>query len=120
MCSDQEAVDLIRQIDDPQAASKVLVDHALSRFSTDNLSCMIVRFDNKAVKQQKQESSVGVDNDPASLHENVSETDAILLRTKAQLDEDGDATGTVTPDVIAEENVNEDSEVDKQEAQSKS
>ena len=111
---------MIRQTDDPQAASKILVDHALSRFSTDNLSCMIVRFDNKAVKQQKQEPSVGVDNDPASLHENVSETDAILLRTKAQLDEEGDIPGTVTPDVIPEENVNEDSVVDKGETQNKS
>lgn len=48
MCTDQEAVDLIRDIQDPQEASKVLVDHALSRFSTDNLSCMVVRFDQKA------------------------------------------------------------------------
>ncbi|OJD20355.1 hypothetical protein ACJ73_08312, partial [Blastomyces percursus] len=51
VCSDQEAVDLIRDTEDPQLASKILVDHALSRFSTDNLSCMIVRFDTKAIQQ---------------------------------------------------------------------
>ncbi|KAK6333445.1 Protein phosphatase 2C 1 [Orbilia javanica] len=45
VCSDQEAVDLIRTVQDPQDASKALVDHALARFSTDNLSCMIVRFE---------------------------------------------------------------------------
>ncbi|KAF8449727.1 phosphatase 2C-like domain-containing protein [Kalaharituber pfeilii] len=45
VCSDQEAVDLVRDVDDPQLASKMLVDHALSRFSSDNLSCMIVRLD---------------------------------------------------------------------------
>ncbi|KAK6350199.1 Protein phosphatase 2C 1 [Orbilia brochopaga] len=45
VCSDQEAVDLVRTIQDPQDASKALVDHALARFSTDNLSCMIVRFE---------------------------------------------------------------------------
>jgi protein phosphatase PTC1 len=45
VCSDQEAVDLICNVYDPQEASKILVDHALSRFSTDNLSCMIVRLD---------------------------------------------------------------------------
>lgn len=45
VCSDQEAVDLIRQVQDPQEASKMLVDHALRRFSSDNLSCMIVRLD---------------------------------------------------------------------------
>ncbi|EEH15747.1 hypothetical protein PABG_05834 [Paracoccidioides brasiliensis Pb03] len=50
VCSDQEAVDLVRGTEDPQVASKILVDHALSRFSTDNLSCMIVRFDTKAIQ----------------------------------------------------------------------
>lgn len=35
-------------MDDPAAASRHLVDHALSRFSTDNLSCMIVRLDREA------------------------------------------------------------------------
>lgn len=45
VCSDQEAVDLVRGVNDPAAASKQLVDHALNRFSTDNLSCMIVRLD---------------------------------------------------------------------------
>ncbi|KAI2266612.1 mgpp2cl-1, protein phosphatase 2C-like protein 1 [Ophidiomyces ophidiicola] len=51
VCSDQEAVDLIRNTHDPQAASKILVDHALSRFSTDNLSCMVVRFDSSTHSQ---------------------------------------------------------------------
>lgn len=45
VCSDQEAVDLVRNVQDPQDASKMLVDYALGRFSSDNLSCMIVRLD---------------------------------------------------------------------------
>ncbi|KAL7267730.1 mgpp2cl-1, protein phosphatase 2C-like protein 1 [Rhizina undulata] len=45
VCSDQEAVDLVRNVLDPQLASKMLVEYALSRFSSDNLSCMIVRLD---------------------------------------------------------------------------
>ena len=45
VCSDQEAVDLVRSIKDPLEASKKLVDHALKAFSSDNLSCMIVRLD---------------------------------------------------------------------------
>ena len=102
----------MRQTDDPQAASKILVDHALSRFSTDNLSCMIVRFDSKALKQQKQDRIIGVDNDPSSLHENFSETDAILSRTKAQLDKDGNGTGGITPNAIAEEDATETPKVD--------
>ncbi|OJI95926.1 hypothetical protein ASPVEDRAFT_121917 [Aspergillus versicolor CBS 583.65] len=44
VCSDQEAVDLVRNISDAQEASKILVDHALARFSTDNLSCMVIRL----------------------------------------------------------------------------
>lgn len=52
VCSDQEAVDLVRNVQDPQEASKQLVDYALSRFSTDNLSCMLVRFDNKTLLEQ--------------------------------------------------------------------
>ncbi|KAI5816293.1 phosphatase 2C-like domain-containing protein [Pyronema omphalodes] len=45
VCTDQEAVDLVRNTFDPQLASKQLVDYALSKFSSDNLSCMIVRLD---------------------------------------------------------------------------
>jgi protein phosphatase PTC1 len=32
-------------VSDAQEASKILVDHALARFSTDNLSCMVIRLD---------------------------------------------------------------------------
>ncbi|KAG0142726.1 hypothetical protein CROQUDRAFT_673364 [Cronartium quercuum f. sp. fusiforme G11] len=42
VCEDQEAVNLIRQVKDPQEASRVLLDHALSQFSTDNLSVLVV------------------------------------------------------------------------------
>ncbi|PWN48316.1 protein phosphatase 2C [Violaceomyces palustris] len=41
---DQEAVDLIQQVYDPQRASEILLQHALSNFSTDNTSVMVVRF----------------------------------------------------------------------------
>ncbi|KAF8332628.1 phosphatase 2C-domain-containing protein [Cantharellus anzutake] len=41
---DQAAVDLIRPIQDPQLASKRLVEYALSHFSSDNISVIVVRF----------------------------------------------------------------------------
>ncbi|KAG4106180.1 protein phosphatase 2C [Neocallimastix lanati (nom. inval.)] len=44
VCSDDEAVELIENITDPQEASEVLLKHALENFSTDNLSVLIVRF----------------------------------------------------------------------------
>lgn len=44
VCEDQDAVDLVRKTQDPQAASQKLLDHALSNYSTDNLSVMVIRF----------------------------------------------------------------------------
>ena len=101
VCSDQEAVDLIRNMTDPQAASKLLVDHALARFSTDNLSCMIVRFDNKAVQQtvERKSEPIGVEGDPPTQKGGISEADAIVLEA-LQKSGDGDC---VTVAKIAEE-----------------
>lgn len=78
VCSDQEAVDLVRSISDPQAASKALVEHALGRFSTDNLSCMVVRFDAQAVKARKTDASIGVEGDEETKKGGISEADAIV------------------------------------------
>ncbi|CAO3606625.1 unnamed protein product [Mucor hiemalis] len=44
VCEDQDAVDLIKDIRDPQTASQKLLDHALANFSTDNLSVMVIRL----------------------------------------------------------------------------
>ncbi|KAN0060885.1 mgpp2cl-1, protein phosphatase 2C-like protein 1 [Thecaphora frezii] len=41
---DQEAVDLILDEPDAEKASKILLDHALNNFSTDNTSVMVIRF----------------------------------------------------------------------------
>lgn len=88
MCSDQEAVDLVRNDHDPQVASKKLVDHALARFSTDNLSCMTVRFDNKALSQRRAEHAIGVEGDKG-MADGVSEAEHIVAETKKVLDETG-------------------------------
>ena len=78
VCSDQEAVDLIRNITDPQEASKLLVDHALARFSTDNLSVMIVRFDPRKL-QSNTVTDIGIASDPASKTKGaVSEVEMIV------------------------------------------
>ncbi|KAF9199173.1 Protein phosphatase 2C 1 [Haplosporangium sp. Z 27] len=44
VCSDQEAVELIKDVVCPTKASRVLLDHALQKFSTDNISVMVVRL----------------------------------------------------------------------------
>lgn len=104
VCSDQEAVDLIRNIQDPQAASKVLVDHALARFSTDNLSCMVVRFDNKAVQQtvDKVVEPIGVEGDPPTKTGGVTETEAIVRDQQNKLVETGEKIDKVPTHELVE------------------
>ncbi|GAB5591732.1 mgpp2cl-1 [Umbelopsis nana] len=44
VCNDNDAVDLIKEVLDPQEASQKLLDHALANFSTDNLTIMVIRL----------------------------------------------------------------------------
>ena len=95
-------MDLVRHTHDPQVASKQLVDHALNRFSTDNLSCMVVRFDNKALQQtvDRKTEPIGVEGDPSSTKKGgISEADAIVQETRKSM---GDPAG----DSIEEERTN--------------
>ncbi|KAG4417318.1 hypothetical protein IFR04_009533 [Cadophora malorum] len=91
VCSDQEAVDLVRGQQDPVAAAKQLVDHALARFSTDNLSCMIVRFNKSALLTTTKEpsSAIGVEGDPNSVSGKISETEKIVGDARRKVQEDG-------------------------------
>ncbi|KAL9101710.1 MAG: hypothetical protein Q9163_003053 [Psora crenata] len=96
VCSDQEAVDLVRHTHDPQVASKALVDHALARFSTDNLSCMVVRFDSKAVsrKIERVSSPIGVEGDPLSTKKGgISEADHLVDEARKSMNDAGVPTG---------------------------
>lgn len=45
VADDQDAVDLILDVKDAQEASEKLLQHALSNFSTDNTSVMVIRLD---------------------------------------------------------------------------
>ncbi|RDA94510.1 hypothetical protein CP533_2718 [Ophiocordyceps camponoti-saundersi (nom. inval.)] len=83
VCSDQEAVDLIRNVHDPTAASKLLVDHALSRFSTDNLSCMIVRFDKETGPQNVDAKNPSGESDGTAAK--VGEVEKIVTATKQKI-----------------------------------
>ncbi|KAI2626450.1 PP2C-domain-containing protein [Hypoxylon sp. NC1633] len=89
VCTDQDAVDLVRDEQDPVSASKRLVDHALARFSTDNLSCMIVRFDKTALleHQNNKENPIGVEGDTTSTSGKLSEAEKIVISTKQKIAE---------------------------------
>jgi protein phosphatase PTC1 len=95
-------VDLIRNVQDPQAASKALVDHALARFSTDNLSCMVVRFDNKLLQetQEAKDNLIGVDGDPSTKAGGISEAQAIVSDIQKQADTSGEPLAPVTTNDI--------------------
>lgn len=88
-------MDLVRNIQDPVAASKLLVDHALSRFSTDNLSCMVVRLEKEAVADAQGSKEVGVEARNGSAR--VSEVDKIVGEARQKMAEDGSAAVGVSP-----------------------
>jgi protein phosphatase PTC1 len=87
---------LVRNTKDAQEASKLLVDHALSRFSTDNLSCMVVRFDSDLTRDIEQRSeSLGVEGDLSSKKDGVNEADEISEGAKRSL-ESSDGAGAAS------------------------
>ena len=92
VCSDQDAVNLVRNVQDPAAAAKMLVDHALANFSTDNLSCMIVRLDREALLEAQKGTAagssvgnLGVEGDEAGSVSKPSEADKIVNNTKQNI-----------------------------------
>ncbi|KAI9745155.1 MAG: Protein phosphatase 2C 1 [Claussenomyces sp. TS43310] len=93
--SDQEAVDLARSMSDPIAASKTLVEHALARFSTDNLSCMIVRFNQLALMDSynNKTAAIGVEGDLGPEIGKVSEVEKIVGDAKRKVEAGGDGVG---------------------------
>lgn len=81
---------------DPVQASKVLVDHALARFSTDNLSCMIVRFNKTALldSHANPSSAIGVEGDLISTGPNkISEVEKIVGDAHRKVAEGGAQLG---------------------------
>lgn len=87
---------MVREVYDPVTASKQLVDHALNRFSTDNLSCMIVRFDREALAQSQQHHEIGIETPGAS---QVTEADKIISDVKQKI-----ADGTVSSTGVSASN----------------
>ena len=83
VCSDQEAVDHVRKVMDPIRAAQMLVEYALGRFSTDNLSCMIVRLDKEALMKTQADKDLGVDGEQTPAK--VSEVEKIVMETKQKI-----------------------------------
>lgn len=109
VCSDQEAVDLVRHIHDPQEASKKLVDHALSQFSSDNLSCMIVRLDPtgkfEGIKAQQSEPAK---QPPENKDETAAQASGGAKGPEAAAKTEAEATAATTAASPAKEKVEKD------------
>lgn len=72
---------MVRNVQNPQTASRNLVDHALARFSTDNLSVMVVRFDPKKL-QNNTSLDIGVENQESKDKHAISETEMIISEAR--------------------------------------
>jgi protein phosphatase PTC1 len=69
-------------------AAKMLVDHALARFSTDNLSCMVVRFDKHQLLENQSSTAIGVEGDAStSTSGKLTEAEKIVTATKQKIAE---------------------------------
>ncbi len=77
---------------DPTAASKLLVEHALNRLSTDNLSCMVVRLDKDAMQQASRGTAAAAAADGDTTAGKTSEVDKIVAETKQKI-----ADGSTAP-----------------------
>ena len=62
---------------------------------------MVVRFDNKALKQRKNESLMGVDNDQTQ--PGISEADAIVSQARKQMGESDQPVEQAAQQMIMEE-----------------
>ncbi|ODQ81252.1 hypothetical protein BABINDRAFT_160629 [Babjeviella inositovora NRRL Y-12698] len=47
VCTDQQAVELINNVEDPDAAARKLVNHAMNKLTTDNITVMVIRLDKR-------------------------------------------------------------------------
>ena len=64
---------------------------------------MVVRFDNKALKQRKNEAQLGVDRDPPGTKPGISEADAIVAQAKKEVGEPEVSVESAAKEVIREE-----------------
>ena len=64
---------------------------------------MVVRFDNKALRQRKNEATIGVDGDQASTKGGVTEADAIVAQARRSMDEASQSTESAAKEIIMEE-----------------
>ncbi len=64
---------------------------------------MVVRFDNKALRQRKNEAAMGVEGDQATLKGGVTEADAIVAQAKKSIGEPEQSVESTAKEIIMED-----------------
>lgn len=64
---------------------------------------MVVRFDNKAVRQRKNEGAIGVEGDPLTARGSVTEAEAIVAQARKSIAEPQQSVESAAAEIIQEE-----------------
>jgi protein phosphatase PTC1 len=64
---------------------------------------MVVRFDNKALRQRKNEATIGVDGDQSTLKGGVTEAEAIVAQARKTIGEPEQSVEAAAKEIIMEE-----------------
>jgi protein phosphatase PTC1 len=64
---------------------------------------MVIRFDNKALRQRKNEAAMGVDGDMHHTTGGISEAEAIVAQARKSIEEPGTSVESATQEIIMEE-----------------
>jgi len=63
--TDQESVDIIKDITSPQEACELLMKKSLEKGTTDNLTVMVIRFQQEFVEKPVEKEEVKEKEDPS-------------------------------------------------------
>jgi protein phosphatase PTC1 len=64
---------------------------------------MVVRFDNKALRQRKNDAAMGVDGDQATMKGGITEAEAIVAQAKKSIGEPETSVEHAAQEIIMEE-----------------
>lgn len=64
---------------------------------------MVVRFDNKALRQRKNEAAIGVEGDQATVKGGVTEAEALVAQAKKSIGEPEVSVESAAKEIIMEE-----------------
>jgi protein phosphatase PTC1 len=68
---------------------------------------MVVRFDNKALRQRKNDAAMGVDGDQATMKGGVTESEAIVAQAQKSIGEPQQSVESAAKEIIMEESEQE-------------